>query len=125
MKVEYGSTANNLLCTGTTLAPAPVRQRQCHRSAAMLTGSTWWVGSRTQWNVTKDFYMGLDVMYSKMQSANLGARTGQLFGTLHDFQQPRALGRRWYGCRGQTRTTGRSGSASIATSIPDRVIMDV
>ena len=31
--------------------------------------NTWWVGSRTQWNVTKDFYMGLDVMYSKMQSA--------------------------------------------------------
>jgi hypothetical protein len=30
---------------------------------------TWWVGSRTQWNVTKDFYMGLDVMYSKLQSA--------------------------------------------------------
>ena len=28
---------------------------------------TWWVGSRTQWNVTKDFYMGLDVMYSKLQ----------------------------------------------------------
>jgi hypothetical protein len=23
----------------------------------------------TQWNVTKDFYMGLDVMYSKLQSA--------------------------------------------------------
>ena len=31
--------------------------------------STWWIGSRTQWNVTKDFYMGLDVMYSKLQSA--------------------------------------------------------
>ena len=31
--------------------------------------STWWLGSRTQWNVTKDFYMGLDVMYSKLQSA--------------------------------------------------------
>ena len=31
--------------------------------------NTWWLGSRTQWNVTKDFYMGLDVMYSKLQSA--------------------------------------------------------
>jgi hypothetical protein len=31
--------------------------------------STWWIGSRTQWNVTKDFYMGLDVMYSKLDSA--------------------------------------------------------
>ena len=31
---------------------------------------TWWVGSRTQWNVTKDFYMGVDVLYSKLESAN-------------------------------------------------------
>jgi hypothetical protein len=30
--------------------------------------STWWLGSRTQWNVTKDFYMGLDVMYAKLNS---------------------------------------------------------
>jgi hypothetical protein len=33
--------------------------------------STWWLGSRTQWNVTKDSYMGLDVMYSKLSSASL------------------------------------------------------
>jgi hypothetical protein len=33
--------------------------------------STWWVGSRTQWNVTKDFYMGLDVLYARLQSASL------------------------------------------------------
>ena len=36
---------------------------------------TWWLGSRTQWNVTKDFYMGLDVMYSKLSSASLPADT--------------------------------------------------
>ena len=29
--------------------------------------STWWIGSRTQWNVTKDFYMGVDVLYSKLR----------------------------------------------------------
>ena len=32
---------------------------------------TWWVGSRTQWNVTKDFYMGVDVLYSKLMTADL------------------------------------------------------
>ena len=32
--------------------------------------STWWLGSRTQWNVTKDFYMGFDVLYSKLNSAD-------------------------------------------------------
>jgi outer membrane lipoprotein SlyB len=30
----------------------------------------WSVGSRTQWNVTKDFYMGVDVAYTKVQSAS-------------------------------------------------------
>ena len=32
---------------------------------------TWWIGSRTQWNVTKDFYMGVDVLYSKLQTADI------------------------------------------------------
>jgi hypothetical protein len=31
----------------------------------------WWIGSRTQWNVTKDFYMGVDVLYSKLQTATV------------------------------------------------------
>jgi hypothetical protein len=34
--------------------------------------SSWWVGSRTQWNVTKDFYMGVDVLYSKLNTARHG-----------------------------------------------------
>ena len=34
-------------------------------TAAITIGRQWWVGSRTQWNVTKDFYMGVDVLYSK------------------------------------------------------------
>jgi hypothetical protein len=34
-----------------------------------MNWNTWWVGSRTQWNVTKDFYMGVDVLYSKLHSA--------------------------------------------------------
>jgi hypothetical protein len=29
-----------------------------------------WIGSRTQWNVTKDFYMGLDVAYGKIYGAS-------------------------------------------------------
>ncbi len=37
--------------------------------------STWWLGSRTQWNVTKDFYLGVDVMYAKLHSADLGLGT--------------------------------------------------
>ena len=37
--------------------------------------STWWIGSRTQWNVTKDFYMGLDVMYSNCKARGCNGNT--------------------------------------------------
>ncbi len=40
--------------------------------------NTWWIGSRTQWNVTKDFYMGVDVLYPKMNS---GSTPNGLLGT--------------------------------------------
>jgi hypothetical protein len=69
--VSYGTTANNILCTGTTLAALPgTTGFGCDSN-----WNTWWLGSRTQWNITKDFYMGLDVMYSKIQSGNFGAGT--------------------------------------------------
>ena len=35
--------------------------------------SFWQVGSRTQWNVTKDFYMGVDVTYTHLNTAYQGA----------------------------------------------------
>jgi len=43
-------------------------------AAAMPCNSdyqVWTVGSRSQWNVTKDLYVGLDVIYNKLQSASL------------------------------------------------------
>jgi hypothetical protein len=42
--------------------------------------NTWWLGSRTQWNITKDFYMGVDVMYSKLEGGSLfnGFTTGSI-----------------------------------------------
>ena len=52
-----------------------------------MNWSTWWLGSRTQWNVTKDFYMGLDVMYANLYSAELA-------GILAEF---RVVDRRRYG----------------------------
>jgi len=35
--------------------------------------SFWQVGSRTQWNITKDFYMGVDVTYTHLNTAYQGA----------------------------------------------------
>jgi hypothetical protein len=66
--VSYGSTANNLLCTGTTLLPIASANVGCDAN-----WNTWWVGSRTQWNITKDFYMGVDVLYQKMQTGTIGS----------------------------------------------------
>jgi hypothetical protein len=52
-----------MLCTGDAGEPSP----NCD-----MDWSAWWIGSRSQWNVTKDFYLGVDVMYARLQSANFG-----------------------------------------------------
>ncbi len=67
-KIDYDTNANNMLCVmevngtgaGSTAAATP----GCNND-----WSTWWLGSRTQWNVTPDFYLGLDVMYLRLRSA--------------------------------------------------------
>jgi hypothetical protein len=32
---------------------------------------SWNIGSRSQWNITKDFYIGVDTIYSKLETATL------------------------------------------------------
>jgi hypothetical protein len=66
--VNYGTQANAMLCSAAgngngLLGSAAVATAGCNND-----WSTYWIGSRTQWNVTKDFYMGLDVMYAKLKS---------------------------------------------------------
>ena len=70
--VSYGSQANSQICAATN---SLVNGTGGGTTAVAINGcdndwQTWWVGSRTQWNVTKDFYMGVDVLYSKLESAN-------------------------------------------------------
>ena len=38
--------------------------------------SFYQVGSRTQWNITKDFYMGVDVTYTHLNTAYQGTDPG-------------------------------------------------
>ena len=40
--------------------------------------SNWGIGSRTQWDVTKTFYLGVEVLYSQLNSASTG--TGSVVG---------------------------------------------
>jgi hypothetical protein len=73
--VSYGKGtggANAMLCTaagfgnglGGTLA---VAGGGCNND-----WSTWGIGSRTQWDVTKTFYLGVEVLYSQLNSAQTG-----------------------------------------------------
>jgi hypothetical protein len=69
--VSYNSQANAMLCSaagfGAGTGSAAVAIAGCNNN-----WSTWFVGSRTQWNVSKTFYMGVDVMYEDLQSATTG-----------------------------------------------------
>ena len=74
--MRYDGQANALLCStfgvGTGQGNLALANPGCD-----LNWKQWYVGSRTQWNVTKDFYMGLDVAYVKFDSAQLpGGVTG-------------------------------------------------
>jgi hypothetical protein len=37
-----------------------------------MNWSNWGVGTRTQWDVTKTFYLGVEVLYSQLHSAQTG-----------------------------------------------------
>ena len=69
-KTTYGGAANNMLCSGEgagagagSLAAAAVG---CNNN-----WDVWGVGSRLQWDVTKSFYLAVDVLYTHLDSATL------------------------------------------------------
>ena len=82
-ETSYNSTANGILCglqgdatgAGGDTDPLMNNATGTGSTAVALNGcnnnwSTWWIGSRTQWSITKDFYMGVDVLYEKLNSAS-------------------------------------------------------
>ena len=75
--VNYNNTANAILCSLIGGGNATGFGATAEATAGGDNDwTTWWLGSRTQWNVTKDFCMGLDVMYINMDGANtLNGRT--------------------------------------------------
>jgi hypothetical protein len=81
--VRYNDQANAMLCSiegfsavpgfannvnvnlnGTGLGTAAVAANGCNNN-----WNTWWLGTRTQWNVTPDTYFALELFYERMQSA--------------------------------------------------------
>ena len=71
-QVSYNAQSNAMLCAiagfgnglGGTLA---IASPGCNNN-----WSTWGIGSRTQWDVTKTFYLGVEVLYSQLNSAKTG-----------------------------------------------------
>jgi hypothetical protein len=66
LKVEHNETARSLICANglSSGITAGVVTAQCNPN-----WSQWNVGSRSQWDVTKGLYLGVDVLYTRLQSA--------------------------------------------------------
>jgi hypothetical protein len=62
--VSYSDNANAIVCGFGNGGAVGAAADGCD-----MNWQTWWVGSRTQWNISKDFYMGVDVLYSKIEGA--------------------------------------------------------
>jgi hypothetical protein len=83
--VSYNSEANAILCTlegggnGALTATGYVATAGCNNN-----WSVWGASSRLQWDVTKSFYLGVEVMYNHLNSAKsfngiMPATTGGAF----------------------------------------------
>jgi Porin subfamily len=69
--VDYNGTANNALCAlenNTAAASITATIAGCNNN-----WSEWYAGSRLQWDVTKSFYMGVDVLYQRLNTATINS----------------------------------------------------
>ena len=72
MAESYNATANAILCSlegggngvGVGVGTAAMATPGCNNN-----WSYWTVGSRLQWDVTKSFYIGVETLYMKFNSA--------------------------------------------------------
>ena len=77
--MNYDSNANNMICDeafGVNAGSLAVPVTGCN-----MDWSVWGGGLRTQWAVSSTFQIGLEVIYSKLQSATIG-QPGGAFLTL-------------------------------------------
>jgi hypothetical protein len=68
-----GVNRERISTAGINIAPAQANAFQ----GSVATGcnpdwSSWNVGTRSQWNVTKDLYVGIDLIYMKLNTATAG-----------------------------------------------------
>jgi len=80
LDVSYDSAANASICAGqaaqtggvNTIGP-PGGAAACIANSGSQDWSFWSVSSRTQWNITKEFYVGLEGYYGRLETASKGA----------------------------------------------------
>ncbi|EJW11285.1 putative outer membrane protein [Rhodovulum sp. PH10] len=68
--VDYSDAASANLCANLAQAGAI---RVAAGNSCDASFSFWQLGSRTQWNIRPDFYMGVDVLYTALDTAFAGA----------------------------------------------------
>jgi hypothetical protein len=69
LAVRFDSTANTMMCAGFAAA---IPGAGTPATGCNMNWNQWDIGTRSQWNITKDFYIGLDVIYSRLETATLG-----------------------------------------------------
>ena len=73
-QVSYNTQANAMLCNveGFGNFPTGPGSNAAANPGCSNKWSQWGIGSRTQWDVTKTFYLGVEVLYSDLHSAQSG-----------------------------------------------------
>jgi len=66
LDVTRSAAGNAAFCVSALTVAQLAAGMQCNGDWSMYT-----VGSRSQWNITKDFYMGFDVIYNKLNTATI------------------------------------------------------
>jgi hypothetical protein len=69
--LRWNATATTAICN--TQASTATTVAGFQGATCSPNWSSWAVGTRSQWNVTKDFYVGLDVIYLKLNTASPNA----------------------------------------------------
>jgi len=71
LNISRPDALNDAMCASGLYNLASVGQTRA--SGCNLDSSQWNIGTRTQWNVTKDLYVGVDVIYHKLNSGSYNA----------------------------------------------------
>jgi Porin subfamily len=67
---SYPTLANAIICTGQGFGVGGVGNLSVAAAGCDNDWAAWGVGLRTQWAISSTFYMGLEVLYSNLQSAS-------------------------------------------------------